>query len=61
MNDPIKTKEETVVSIIEEMIYWQKRCEAAEAYIKVSVGDPDTTSASWQAYQQWSELVNQQP
>lgn len=56
-------KENNHIEWIDEstLDYWQQRCEAAEAYIKASVGDPDATASSWKAHQHWEQIKSQQP
>ena len=39
--------------------YWQKRCEAAEAYIEESPCDPDINETLWRAYRYWESVKNE--
>jgi len=38
--------------------YWQKRCEAAEAFIEESPCDPDIYPAQLEAYHKWRKIAD---
>jgi hypothetical protein len=39
--------------------YWERRCKAAEAYIREVPCDPDITAAQIKAHEEWKNISNQ--
>lgn len=41
--------------------YFEKRCKAAEKYIKESPCDPDITNKQWDAWNEWRKIATDEP